>query len=809
LAKVVGLNKYSHNTAVAIIDVESGRLEFASEKERLTRAKNDGGACGDLVRAALASCDATLEDVVGLAQNNHHSSIAADEFRWANALAAGVTPGVDGDVFDDANVLASVQQRTEVSHHLAHALGAAWGECSSVAPATVVVMDGMGECAARLRDAAMHSDAHLQGFADCVHALDGAVLGRDFSKVPGGARECESAYVFENGQLRPLFKRWCLANDGALGYNDWFLAPLDSVGAAYSAVSHVVFGDWNACGKVMGLAPWADPTGAETVQSWGNDCLDWAVDARSAVEALDADSTTKRIFRGAVWAGGDAGTSLAIDRNAIRQVLESAARHLSPDFEELPAADLWKASDTAAAAGNGDRAKLLRACCAVLAFRAQRELEEATLPFVDAVVAACGAPEDLKATEVIVCGGVALNSVLNGRIESKYPFLKVPCAPGDEGVALGCAVHALHRADASKKPDLSLLPYSGCLYDELDHQMAIEEFQEWLLPVGVSGDDDAVLEACAAVVEGGNGAVFWFDGRSEFGPRALGHRSIVASASEPRIVDAINEIVKQREDFRPLAPSLLQEDAALLFSAPFDSGKTPYMSRVWRLSEAAQVPGCAHVDGTARPQTVGSTPARYRLLLEAVKRKTRRGIVINTSFNTKRSEPIVESPRGAVSSFLEAARRNTAHSKPLAKLVLSLGPGLLFSPAYCPIDEATGKFKRAKASNPRRRHASWVVRREVDQDGDDRAILLLQDLDEPLEDATRTSRGRFVFTDELEALIYERCDGETAAAELAEEFAEDAIDDAVSAEDVYLRLARLWRHNLVQLHLQSKDSKQS
>jgi carbamoyltransferase len=141
----------------------------------------------------------------------------------------------------------------------------------------------------------------------------------------------------------------------------------------------------------------------------------------------------------------------------------------------------------------------------------------------------------------------------------------------------------------------------------------------------------------------------WFQGRMEFGPRALGARSILASPIQPSIQARLNEI-KDREDFRPVAPVVLEEEACKWFE---DAGVSPFMLFVnnVRPEKANLIPGVRHVDGTARIQTINRTQsAVYYDLLKAFQKRTGVPVLVNTSFNTK-GEPIVCSPRDAVESF--------------------------------------------------------------------------------------------------------------------------------------------------------------
>ena len=430
------------------------------------------------------------------------------------------------------------------------------------------------------------------------------------------------------------------------------------------------------------------------------------------------------------------------------------------------------------------------------------------------------------------------------------------------------------------------LPFGGAAPSTDDVREAREAFADWIAFEDV--DDEALIATCAEAVAEEEGLVFWYappaslsrrrrrpsglmrapldggrrprsgrrrtegkrrryDGRSEFGPRALGHRSIIAPATKADVVDEINRVVKGREDFRPLAPArssgagisrrsasrredaiystpsvlsvkrthdpavpddaanpqaILEEEAAAFFEGgTWGYAPSPYMARVWRLTkEAANLaPACCHADRTARPQTVSkdeTSISRYRRLVELVFQKTKCPCVLNTSFNTKPAEPIVESPTGACASFAEAASRGVDSSYRL----LLVFPGVLGVPKDCPFNETTGDCDDASSLFPTRRHDEWTLSSSSTSDGASSLKLVLADLDEPDEDGSRTGRGVVPLTDDLEAAIYEACDGSASARDIAEALvAENSEDDPVSFRDVYLRMARLWRKTLVTL----------
>lgn len=244
-----------------------------------------------------------------------------------------------------------------------------------------------------------------------------------------------------------------------------------------------------------------------------------------------------------------------------------------------------------------------------------------------------------------MAGGVALNCVLNARVRDKSPFKQVWVQPaaGDAGTALGAAlwVDFTERGDG-KRPWRMDHAYLGPEYSDEE----IETFLKWSkLPYRRLDD---VVEESADLLAAGN-VIGWFQGRMEFGPRALGARSILASPVDPGMQSKLNEI-KDREDFRPVAPVVMEEHAGEWFE---NCGVAPFMLFIYDVKpEAAQkIPAVRHVDGTARVQTVNAAQhPRYYALLKAFQARTGVPVLVNTSFNT-RGEPMVASPRDAIESF--------------------------------------------------------------------------------------------------------------------------------------------------------------
>jgi carbamoyltransferase len=252
-----------------------------------------------------------------------------------------------------------------------------------------------------------------------------------------------------------------------------------------------------------------------------------------------------------------------------------------------------------------------------------------------------------------MAGGVALNCVLNARLRDSGIFdsLWVQPAAGDAGTALGAAlwIDAIQRGDAE-----SLAPrnwtmehaYLGPGYDDAQ----IEQQLHW---AGLKYRRPYDLtRACAELLAGGR-ILGWYQGRMEYGPRALGARSILASPIDPAMQARLNDL-KDREDFRPVAPAIPQEDLAQWFTpAGANGGTSPFMLFVYQVLPGCheRIPSACHTDGTARVQTVDARHSpRFHSLLREFGRLTGVPVLINTSFNV-RGEPIVCTPRDAVEAF--------------------------------------------------------------------------------------------------------------------------------------------------------------
>ncbi|MFH8477122.1 carbamoyltransferase [Streptomyces sp. NPDC018000] len=258
-------------------------------------------------------------------------------------------------------------------------------------------------------------------------------------------------------------------------------------------------------------------------------------------------------------------------------------------------------------------------------------------------------------SRLCLAGGVVLNSVANGKILRNTPFTEVFAQPaaGDNGCAVGCAYYGYHvlgeqpRPRGPKAPKTAPRPQS---HSYLGRSYSTEEIQAALDASGLPYRRVERQARLAAELLPQGALIGWFTGGSEFGPRALGHRSILADPRRAEMKDILNSKVKHREAFRPFAPAVLSHRASEYFDLDIES---PYMLIVAPVREEKQqeVPAITHVDGTARVQTL--TPEANGAFYELVERfceLTSVPVVLNTSFND-RGEPIVETPEEALAFY--------------------------------------------------------------------------------------------------------------------------------------------------------------
>jgi len=428
--------------------------------------------------------------------------------------------------------------------------------------------------------------------------------------------------------VSPFEEAACLSIDGfgdfvscmrAVG-RDRDLAPIDevgfphSLGLFYTAVTQFLgFRKFGEEWKMMGLAPYGTPTYVEKLRQLvsprpgGRFELDLSFFVH-ATEGIDMSWKEGSPQLGRVWSG------------RLEGLLGPARDPENPDF-------YGKWADIAASA--------------------QVVYEEIFFHVVN----------DLHARTKLPClalaGGCALNSVANGKILERTPFREVFVQPaaGDDGTAVGAAFFVEHAVLRRPRRFVMEHAYTGPSYGDraIEDAVAAARRSGWDGGIEVRRleDGDLFREVATAVAAGK--VVGWFQGGMEFGPRALGNRSIVADPRRPDMKDILNTRIKHRETYRPFAPSVLEERVGDWFER---SEPSPFMLMVYpvRPEQRARIPAVTHVDGSGRLQTVSArTNPRYHALISEFEHQTGVGLVLNTSFNEH--EPIVASPQDAISCY--------------------------------------------------------------------------------------------------------------------------------------------------------------
>jgi carbamoyltransferase len=393
------------------------------------------------------------------------------------------------------------------------------------------------------------------------------------------------------------------ARDGELHRIHRILAQ-DSIGILYSLVTlHLGF-DFNSDEyKIMGLAPYGDPSRFRNFFSKAV-CLN--DDGRVSIPLLRLNKSYKE-----------------------RQNYLTSRKHLAENLvaERPPDDEILDVHRDVAAA-------------------LQERLD-------DTLLHVCGHfARKTGLRRLAMAGGVALNCTANGKLLASGLFdeIYVQPAAGDDGTALGAALFRASRKGEVRNKRMPV-PFLGPAYSKRDIDAAIDQFKDRIIVRRFNSPDDTV-EAAAELIGAGR-VIAWFRGRMEYGPRALGHRSILADPGHPEMRDRINAMVKMREAFRPFAPAVTVEEAPRWFEL---NGITefPYMIMIVDVREQYRVelPAVTHVNGSARLQTVSeSDNADFHHLLKAVGRATGREMALNTSFNVK-GQPIVNTPREAIETFL-------------------------------------------------------------------------------------------------------------------------------------------------------------
>ncbi|MBB5051771.1 carbamoyltransferase [Afipia massiliensis] len=552
---VLGLNTYDHDVSACLL--RDGEIAYAIAKERITREKHATGFYKEVIDYCLDAEGITLDDVDLVVRNCYILPVPEMEDRLLYQDLPGFLPEYErADAKSHPHFLSRSDKVVSISHHLAHAYSAF--AVSPFEEGVVMIVDGVGSYRSDVNEAFPESDA-----------------------ATPLARESESYYKFSGSKLECLKKVWMEPDRGFLS-DEFYNMP--GLGALYSRASTYIFGDWNKCGELMGLAPYG---------RHGN--------VPSLMQIKDNTLTVPR------WTS---------------ELNKPYIMDSDQKWETSPLMKHWED----------------------LAWRVQDDTEKVLL------ARAAWLRETTDAKNLCIAGGVALNCVANGRVarESGFENVWIQPAAGDDGIAIGCAYYGWVEILKQRRSFVMDHSYVGKRYSD---QEVADSTSKFLVRIQTTQTKSNDIAKDTAKLLADQKVIGWFQDRSEFGPRALGNRSLLADPRKPEMKDILNSRVKHRQPFRPFAPIVLHERAKEIFEGEEDS---PFMliAKNVRPEWRDKIPAIVHVDGTARVQTVReeTNPTLYRLLKE-FDALTGVPVLINTSFNVK-GEPIIETPRDAVICFL-------------------------------------------------------------------------------------------------------------------------------------------------------------
>jgi carbamoyltransferase len=551
---VLGLNTYDHDVSACLL--RDGAIAFAIAKERITREKHASGFYKEVIDYCLKAEGITIDDIELIVTNCYIMPVPELEDRLVYSDAPGFLPDYEREDAARHPFYRSTSGKVKtISHHLAHAYSAF--AVSPFEEGVIMIVDGVGSYASDVMESYPASDT-----------------------ATPLARESESYYKFSGTNLECLKKVFMEPDRGFLS-DEFYNMP--GLGALYSRASTYVFGDWNKCGELMGLAPYGRHNEIKSM-------LDIA-DGK-----LNVPRWTTYLNQPYVQDGGN--------------------------WEKSPSMRHWED----------------------LAWRIQDDTENVLL------ARARWLRETTGAKNLTLAGGVALNCVANGRLarEAGFDNIWIQPATGDDGIAIGCAYYGWLEILKQRRNFVMEHSYVGRPYSDQEVAAALQKFVI-RVQIDVKRSDNVCRDTAKLLAD--QRVIGWFQGGSEFGPRALGNRSLLGDPRKPEMKDILNRRVKHRQAFRPFAPIVLAERMKDIFEGEHDS---PFMlmAKPVRPEWRDKIPSIVHVDGTARVQTVreDTNPMLYRLLKE-FDALTGVPVLINTSYNVK-GEPMVETPRDAVACFL-------------------------------------------------------------------------------------------------------------------------------------------------------------
>lgn len=541
----------SHDGSSCLL--KDGKILVATEKERISRIKHDGGNDSLTVQYCLDAAGISINDLSLVVQcaNFEKDEIQKDRYKGPRLF-----PGDCAIPF------------VTISHHLAHAWSAAG--TSPFDACNIMVIDGCG--------------SFYHQCDDLAHAF----IPAGVNSIPELSGEKDSFYSFDGTSMKPLYKDFSVIKFDHQPGQVYLPTTRHSIGGLYSMASEYCFNDFDAAGKLMGLAP------------YGN-----------------REKYKEELFN---LADGRVHVNEDVMHHYFTTPSNPILRPFAGHFNYYADIAAW----------------------------VQQEAERAILYIIRQRLAIH--PHEY----LCYAGGVALNAVANAKILAHTPIKQLYMEPaaGDNGLAIGCACYGWMEVLQKEKVKHNGSTFFGRAYHEDEVASAIDQYRKENPAVVMNAQQDNNYTGTTAALLAEGKTVGWYQGGAEFGPRALGRRSILA---DPRIKEMtlhINRDIKLREDFRPFAPAVLWEDRNTYFENGWES---PYMILVDQIKTEWQdkLPAIVHVDGSCRVQTVKDEQEPFYQLLRAFKEITGISVLLNTSLNRK-AMPIVETPLEAIRFFYES-----------------------------------------------------------------------------------------------------------------------------------------------------------
>jgi carbamoyltransferase len=611
---ILGINAYHGDAAAALI--KDGRIVAAVEEERFNRVKHCAGFPAESVRYCLRTAGLGIEDVahVGVSRDpsaHLHKKIlfaASRAAKQSKQWAVGGGQKAVGIGEEGKRGRGNGEELNEVEMLPANGSNGSNGKNGRGPGIFRQVKDRLAN-AAKVRD--LKDD-----LARALSASKGSLRAQFHNVEHHRAHLASSFYVspFERAALLSIdgfgdfvSTMWAVGEGNSIKVLDQVEYP-HSTGIVYTATTQFLgFPYYGDEGKVMGLAPYGKP--------------------RFMEEFRDIIRTEER---------GQFRLNLDYFRHHAEGV-DMTWDNGSPVIGQIYSDSYARAFGASREPGTPltDRERDIAASL-------QLRLEEVGFHILNHLHAETGL------TDLGLAGGVAYNSVMNGKILLNTPFRRVYVQPaaGDSGTALGVCYEIHNGILKRERGEVMLGAYTGPEFsdDEIKSELATSglRFESF-------SDEEVTKRAARDIADGL--VIGWFQGRMEFGPRALGNRSIIVDPRRPEMKDILNDRIKKREPFRPFAPSVLEECTADYFQ---QSHPAPTMLMVYQVKaeRRAEIPAVTHVDGSGRLQTVSrEVNARYYQLISDFKELTGVPVVLNTSFNE--NEPIVCTPRHAIDCFMK------------------------------------------------------------------------------------------------------------------------------------------------------------